>query len=141
MTDTHTTPEGFELYRPLLMPDARSFGDVLEYVRDWDHSTMSHYKGEPGPGHIEDLEFEGNRITAFCSVRMDGRHSMAVRPTPALLAALSGQLLPIDDSLAFEVIHHETNNRCLILISHNQIIGSRYLAYVDPSTVPLDAES
>ena len=29
MNTTYQTPEGFELHRPLLMSDARSFTDVL----------------------------------------------------------------------------------------------------------------
>lgn len=43
---TYTTPEGFELPKPLLMPDARTFADVLDYLGEWNHETMSHHAGE-----------------------------------------------------------------------------------------------
>ena len=136
----YTTPEGFELHKPLLMPDARDFADVLTFVRTWDHRTMTHTSGViPSPELVPDpVIIDGNEIGPFCSVTGPGgkRWSLAVTPTPATVEAIAGQLVTDDDRLSFQVIYHPNRDRCLIILEHGQIIGSRYLAYVDPATVP-----
>jgi hypothetical protein len=41
MHDIYETPEGYVLARPLTMPDARSFAEVLTYHSEWDHEFMN----------------------------------------------------------------------------------------------------
>ena len=94
------TPEGFTLHKPLYMPEARSFADVLDYLGEWDHATMSHHAGKlpeghrrPEPRYIPEVPPEatarrGNEIGPYCSVdlsQLDGpRHrGIAVRATDA----------------------------------------------------------
>ena len=148
MTDTYETTEGFELHRPLLMPDATSFADVLTAERVWDFATMNHRNGEPQAGTPEEIELRGleRRVSRFCSVRnMPGRYHMQVTPTPALMELLKGDTFAFFDRIEFQAIYHENRDRVLIIADASQIIASRYLAYVPLGTVPtpesLDAES
>lgn len=137
--DMHTTPEDFELARPLLMPDARDFDDVLEYVREWDYATMSHTRGtvprpdlRPAPQMIE-----RNEIGPYCSIRLAGqRRSVAVVARPAVLDVVAPRIVTPGDHLSFEIIEHADRNRALVVLQHNYIIGSHWLAYIDPSTIP-----
>ena len=43
----------------------------------------------------------------------------------------------LDDGLFFELIQWD-DKEAVILMSHNKIIGSRWLAVIDPSTIPAD---
>ena len=143
MTDTYTTPEGFTLPRPLLLPDARSFTDVLGYVREWDHATMSHNAGvvprpdlRPEPAKIGD-----NEVGPFCSIRLvDSRRSIAVRATQAVLDAVAPRIVTGDDHLSFQIIEHKGTGRALVILEHGYIIGSHWLAYIDPATIPAPSE-
>ena len=144
MTDTYTTPEGFELHKPLLMPDARSFADVLTAERAWDFATMNHKNGLPQAESPEDIRLPGLEriVSRFCSVRMAGhRNHLQVTPTDATLALLAGDQFSFFDRIGFEAILHESNNRVLIVANASGIIASRWIAYVDPSTVPTGDES
>jgi hypothetical protein len=153
MLDTmHKTPEGFTLPRPLLLPDARSFADVLTYAGEWDHSTMSasgkHYRPElvPAPrllipGPIVAGRERANVIGPFCSVDLSQlggmRHrSIAVTATDAAMEAVAPRIVTPDDHLSFRVIGHAGTGRALIILQHGYIIGSHWLAYVDPATIP-----
>lgn len=144
----YVTPEGFALFKPLLMPDARSFSDVLTYVREWDYATMNARSGKvPHPELVPDsvrLTEAGmfgdncNTIGPFCSIKSqrDGRRSIAVIVTQATIDALRGQLVTGDDRLSLEIIEHPANGRALVIAQHSSILGSRWLAYIDPTTIP-----
>jgi hypothetical protein len=137
--DGYTTPEGYWLARPLLIPDARAFSDVLEYVREWDHATMSHTSGRiprpellPAPSMIE-----RNEVGPFCSISLtSGRRSVAVVARPAVLDVVAPRIVTDDDHLSFEVIEHKGRGRALVTLQHGYIIGSHWLAYIDPATIP-----
>lgn len=144
MNETYTTPEGFELYRPLLMPEARTFADVLIAERRWDFATMNHKNGYPQAETPEEIELPGLErvVSRFCSVRnLPFRHHLMVTPTPALLGILASDQFAFFDRIGFEVIYHESNDRALIVASASQIIASRWLAYVDAESVPTMEES
>ncbi len=148
-SQTHLTSEGFELERPLLLADARAFCDVLEYVREWDHERMT---AHPDPalvvaprlihcGHKPRAEQPGNWIGPLCDVELEelggpARRTIAVRATDAVIAALKGQLVTDDDRLYFLIRGHADTNRALVVLRHNRIIGERWLAYIDPQTIP-----
>ncbi len=168
-TDMYETREGFTLARPLLMPDARSFADVLEYVREWDHETMSHRSGRlpanhdrPEPryigadGHGAQLlrsltnlaglpahdPRERNEIGPYCTVDMaqlggPKYRGIAVRATDATIDALAPRIVTSDDHLSFKLIAHAGTARVLVIAEHSQILGSHWLAYIDPATVPV----
>lgn len=166
---TYTTPEGYTLARPLILPDAGAFSDVLEHLGEWDHQTMSHHAGRPpvaepearylvadnaGSRLVEDLSDlaglrtitrrKGNTVGPFCTVdaRQIGgpaHRSIAVRATDATMEALAGRIVTPDDTLSFQVIVHQRDDmppRALVIAQHGYIIGSHWLAYVDPDTLP-----
>ena len=159
MRDGYTTPEGFWLARPLLMPDARSFADVLTLRGEWSHARgyvppcepvrmpaggkggeiIAALIGPPDPrdrneigpfGVIETLDCTGPR-----------RRAVALEPTPAALEAIAARgLVTSDDRLSWQIIIHPARDdrpsRALVILSHGAIIGSLYVAYVDPATIP-----
>jgi hypothetical protein len=140
--------------RPILLPDADSFGDVLEYIgpfeqgrddlaryipeevpqaSDWERSVW-HYC--PGDAH-----YGRNQIGPYCTVNMaqlgGARHgSAAVRATDAVIDAVSPRIVTPDDNLSFQLIGHERSGRVLVILKHGYIIGGHYLAYIDPATIP-----
>jgi hypothetical protein len=168
---TYKTPEGFELYRQLLMPDARSFSDVLEYVREWDYEHMNHRNGElpagafdllPKPRHLPvrlvDMVAEypdpslrahmvaggfdrQDEIGPFCNIDMSqlgglSSRSIAVRATDAAMAAIKGHTFEDGSHYSFKLIAHEGSGRVLVILDNSATIGSTYVAYVDPKTIP-----
>lgn len=139
----------FTLARPLLLPDARAFSDVLEYLGEWSHDR-DYVK--PEPRYIPEVTPEAdewersawrddgrNQIGPFCwirrvkSIRM---RSIAVRATDAVIDAVEPRIVTPDDHLSFEVIEHESTGRALVILKHGYIIGSHWLAYIDPETIP-----
>lgn len=141
---SYKTPEGFELYRPLLLPGARSFADVLEYISEWDYETMSRGDAAPAPRiirHAPGAELRGNRVGPYAHVDMSQlggvrSRGMAVRATDATMEVVRGRIVTDDDHLSFKLIAHQSTGRVLVILDHGYIIGSHWLAYVDPATVP-----
>lgn len=149
--------------RPLLMPEAHAFADVLEYVAEWDHETMSHRAGvlpagspRPAPRYVggngigRELAAiaglpapagDSNELGPYCSVDLSQlggpRHrGIAIRATDAVVAALEPRIVTPDDHLSFELIAHESTGRVLVIARHGYISGSHYLAIIDPDTIP-----
>lgn len=150
MQDTmYATPEGFELYRPLLLPDARTFADVLTYVREWDHATMTGAGGRvPEPDLVPLARTIGrNALGPFCTIKTlaggvgpaMSRRSVAVVATDAVLKVIRPRIVTPDDHLSFKVIEHQGTGRALVIAEHGYIIGSHWLAYIDPATIPAGA--
>lgn len=132
----YTTPEGHWLPKRLLLPDARSFTDVLTYIGEWDTSWTMTVEGQrvaPRPVLVE-----GNEVGPFCTTRnFPRRHrSLAVHPTEAVVAALAERVVTSDDHMHFELVLHPHHDRALVIASHGHIIGDHWLAYIDPSTIP-----
>jgi len=136
-----STPEGFTLHRPLLLPDARAFSDVLEYLGEWDqfkdYESPSRFAGTPPAPR----PLGRNLIGPFCTIdlgQLDGppHRSIAVRATDATIDAVRGRIVTPDDKLSFRLIGHKGTNRVLVILEHGYIIGSHYLAYIDPATLP-----
>ena len=144
MEQTYTTPEGFELYRRLLLPDARSFAEVLTAERSWNFATMNHKNGVRQAETPEEIKLLGlsRVVSRFCAVRnLPGRSHLQVTPTAATLALLEGDEFSFFDRIGFEVIYHESNDRCLVTASASGIIASRWLAYIDAESVPTFEEA
>lgn len=139
--DGFTTPEGFVLARPLLLPDARTFAEVLTYEREWYHATMSHYAGVVArPELVPRPRMIGrNELGPFCTVKTtrDGRRSIAVTATDAVRDVIRPRIVTDDDHLSFKVIEHAESGRALVIAEHGYIIGSHWLAYIDPATIPV----
>lgn len=142
--EEYYTPEGHYLPRPLLLPDVRDFSELLEYVSEWDFATMSHLAGvppqpdrRPAPVMIGD-----NEVGPYCTVD-DGvkRHrGIAVIAKQPVIDAVKNRIVTDDDHLSFKVIVHTERNRALVILDHGYIIGSHWLAYIDPTTIPAPAK-
>lgn len=118
----------------LLMPEKRTFNDFFDSYEVW---TQQH--GGPQNDIVTPSK---HRISHFCSIdhRQDGYTAMAVTPNKALIEAICANMLYIEyDSLFFEVVF-QTDGTALLQVKHNQIIGSRWLSYIDGKTVPTEAE-
>jgi hypothetical protein len=141
--------------KPLYMPEAKTFADVLEYHGEWNHSWPRHPETNATiapvePRYIPETTPAGtawersawrsdgrNEIGPFATVQPRGekRRSIAVRATDATIAAMTPVIVTPDDHLSFEIIEH-ADGRALVLASHGYIIGSIWLAYIDPATIP-----
>ena len=63
-------------------------------------------------------------------------HSEYRQPTDKTLQYVRANMLPVDyDSIYFEVINRE-DGTSLVTAKYNQILGSRWLAFVDTETIP-----
>lgn len=144
---------------PLYMPHATTFDEILEYHGEWDLSwhtstvdpemrgpaavpVMPRYLPEIAPSasaHERSTWHRDGRnvIGPYCNVRGfdPDRRSIAVRATDATMEALAARIVTPDDAISFEVIRQSTG-RTLVLASHSYIIGSIWLAFVDPESVP-----
>jgi len=160
------TPEGHYLARPLLLPDVRNFSDLLTYEREWNFDTMSARSGKiarpdlvPEPRYIGHGERNDicdrimaiggfgtdpqarNEIGPYCSVKLLGsRRSIAVTATDLVIETVAPRIVTADDHLSFEIIEHADRDRALVILSHGHIIGSHWLAYIDPATIPAPVE-
>lgn len=133
---------------PVLLPDARSFADVLEYVSEWGRGT------DTAPRYIPEQTPEAsaweqtswrtrhgrNEIGPYCTVNLSQlggpRHrGIAVRATDATMTALVLRIVTPDDTLSFELIGH-SDGRVLVVAKHSYISGSHWLARIDPQTIP-----
>lgn len=154
MHDGYTTPEGHWLPKPLLLPDARSFADVLEYRGEWDADAR------PEPRFIPEttpaatawersawrIEPGRNEVGPYCTVdlsQLGGKQhrGIAVRATDAVIDAVAPRIGTPDDHLSFSVIGHERSGRALVILQHGYIIGDHWVgdhwvAYIDPETIP-----
>jgi hypothetical protein len=143
----YTTPEGFWLPKQLMFPDARTFDELLTFVRPWNHDTMTARSGVvaqpdllPAPRKIG-----RNEVGPYCQIdrsQIGGPRffGCAVIATDQVIEALAGSIVTDDDRLTFKVIAHRRRDgepdRALVIAEHGHIIGSRWLGYVDPSSVP-----
>lgn len=144
MSETFRTPEGFDLPKPLLLPDVRDFTDLFEVVREWDFATMSAISGVvprpdlvPIPPRVDELN-----IGPFLSLNVDGvKRSLAIRATPLVVNALAEPsdtftTIRHDGQISFELIEHKANGRVLVVANHNALARSQYVAYIDPANIP-----
>jgi hypothetical protein len=147
MQDEYVTPEGFRLYRPLLLPDARRFDEVLTAEKAWDFATMNHRNGHAQPETPAVLRREHPNlrdwkiIDRFCSVEAPGRHHLQVTPTQQVVDLIWAEeteslTFAFFERVGFKAIYHERNDRVLILASASNVSNSRYLAYVSLGSVP-----
>lgn len=148
----YVTPEGYELARELLLPDARSFLDVFELASVWKYGNEHAYAPVLLPaGPVGDtleaiLGLAGlppkdpasrNEVGPYCSVQArTASWALDVVPRPAVLEAVAPRLVTPDDRLSWEIIEHSATGRALVLLQHGRIIGSHWVAYIDPATIP-----
>lgn len=143
MDDYYTTPEGFRLPKTLVFPDVRDFTELFTVDGAWDFATMNHRNGYAQPATPPEIRREGSSkvVGRFLATRnLQGVPHLVVTPTDLFLEMVYGEPEHLEfaffDRVGFEAIYHESNNRVLLTASASGIIASRWLAYVDPATIP-----
>jgi hypothetical protein len=120
--------------RRLLLPDVTDFADVLEYLGEYQYRDR---RGESATGAI----IGGNIVSTFCSVdlsQLEGpkHRTIEVRPTELAVTAVAPRIVTDDDRMAWKIIAHRDTGLALVILEHGQIIGSHWVAYIDPATIP-----
>lgn len=84
----------------------------------------------------------GMPLGPYCMVRSTERgysYSVYVYPTKEVVEAIHAHMMPVSqDQLHFEIIIRD--EEALVVVSHGQIIGSRWIAEIDPATIPKKEE-
>jgi len=118
----HPKPLGFTL--------ARSFADLFE-----SHAPDTSAR----PDDIELPETECV-VSPLCTITGNGDFRyMWARPSAAVLEYL-GRSIVVPDRLDFEIVVRSPDE-ALVVARHNRIIGSRWLALIDPRTIPTEQPS
>jgi hypothetical protein len=140
---------------PILLPDVHTFGELLTYCGEWDnvdrgfpepHRPPPRYIPEttPAASDWERAAWRGdgrNEIGPYCTIDLSQlggpRHrGIAVRATDAVMEAVAPRIVTPDDHLSFRIIGHAHTGRALVILQHGYIIGSHWLAHIDPDTLP-----
>jgi len=113
--------------RPLLFPNADSFSDIFEHVDSGKKIVAVLKSDDP---QIKDKMGIGNWVM------MSGGKSFHATPKKVVIEALEKSLILVNyDEIYFEIVDRGGGD-ALVLAKYNQIIGSRYLAIIDPRTIP-----
>lgn len=133
--DAWQTPEGFILTRRLLLPDVRSFEELLTYHGEWDAPPSVR------PRPLSRVLPGANRLSPYCTVDLSqlggpAHRSLMATPTGIVLDVLCDRIVTDADELHVSIVGHAETNRALVIVQHGQIIGSHWVAYIDPATVP-----
>ena len=125
--------------KPIALPGVRRFDQLFTSWRPWTYGpgqsprsiqipAIDHDKrGRPLRRHME--------IGPYLTVS-PGHHSFAVIPSELTVEAIrTGTISIAYDTISFEVIVWDPTE-ALVVGKHNQIIGSVWLAVIDPLTVP-----
>jgi len=123
----------------VLLPAVNSFHDLFEVaVQDKSNapepvvwSFRDSMTGESGKVEIGPyLQFQ------HCIEGEPYRNSLWVRASPIVIDTIKQHMLPLlRDSITFKVCVY-ADGTALVVAQNNLILGSRWLAYVDASTVP-----
>lgn len=120
------------LAKPLAFPGVKSFGELFTSARPFDSSRDINVRGIKAKRGGREANEIGHYLV------MSGRHgheSLYVTPSPMLVDWISNNMLAMGDRLHFEIVFRKDG--ALVIVSHGKIIGSRWLAMIDPSTVPV----
>lgn len=115
--------------KPLAFPHVRSFHDLFSSARPWRSSDLQGRGAKVGKGR------EANTVGHYLVMSGRGGHeSFYVTPTSMVTDYIASNMLAIGDRLHFEIVNR--SDGALVIVSHGKILGSRWLAMVDPSTLP-----
>lgn len=116
--------------KPLRMSEVTSFATILDYHGEWVFGETTRESW---------LMDDGNRVSAFCTVDLSQlggpkHRNIVVSPKDGVYGRLD--VLGIDDTLSWKIIGHKATGWALVILEHSAIIGSRWVAYIDPTTIP-----
>ena len=126
-------------------PDARTFGDIFEASTPFERGnvnpqppagfeahafTFPDYLGSLGRSRVKQGHAE---IGGFCSVR--GGQSLWVRPRPEIIDYIREHMVFSEgERISFEIV--DRGGTALVVARNSQIIGSRWLAFIESATIP-----
>lgn len=135
--------EGVYSGKPLLFPTAKSFDDLFSDAK------VSRHKGTPPRGWAKPwAQDDGNLVTGerslelytigpHCSIRSKaGYGGLWVNARPHVVNAIKNNMIEAG-SVSFQIIQRTPGDEALIVAQYEQISGSRWLAIVPWTTVPL----
>lgn len=116
------------VYKELMFPKVKDFGELFEASPD---AAPEVWRFAP------DRETGYSTIGNYMAIRSpEGHRSLRVSARPDLRSWIKSHMLGIDfDTFHFEAVVHD-DGKTLLIVSYGLIIGSRWLARVDSSTVP-----
>jgi hypothetical protein len=138
-SSSRTAPKRY-LAKPLEFPKIRAFSELFEQAEPW-----SEAKGRRLAVRWNGTDWASGKkawstIGPYLTIRDNPRRSMAVKPQPWLVEWIKTNLLFIEyDTLHFEIVIW-TKREALVIVSYGKIIGSRWLAIIDPKTIPNPAQ-
>ena len=126
--------------RDFLLPEAATLDDIFTEVgKDIEEQVLGSFCGEtyrdPSPlrERVDRCQV-GNGIWAF-RTRLNG-HFRCGGLQEGVLTKIRESMLPVDnDRLYFEIVEWSSDNLALVIVKHNAILGSRYLALIDASSL------
>lgn len=123
--------------------DARSFSDLFENPRA--HSSFNELGSAYWPmvnddsGPVRHQRPTGNYISSFVSISgTRGHDALKADPRPEVLDYVRANMIQVDyDTIYFQIIVQNGDpETALVTAQYNQIIGSRWLAYIKTRTIP-----
>ena len=130
------------LSRPLALPSVRRFDQLFTSWRPWVSNLSARAERPRGiPIPAVDHDKRGRPLRRFMEIGpyltiSPGHHSFAVTASELTVEAIRRGTISIAyDTISFEVIVWDPTE-ALVVAKHGQIIGSVWLAVVDPLTVP-----
>lgn len=118
-----------ELGKEVLFPLARRFDELF--------SSAVPASMEPGSRRARVVHRFGEaaQVLSHCSVtEPENRRTLDVQPMPGVLIAIEKSMISSDYRIDFEVVFRD-NGTALVLARYDRILGSRWIAIVDASTV------
>jgi hypothetical protein len=109
----------------ILMPDAKAFGDLFGAFKPW--------KYKPGDA-TPFIQLDTKLVLQCYCMNMAGK-SMEVWPLAAVEDVVNQSIVVRDDHLYFELVDQK-DGETLVVVKHNRIIGSRYLAVIATESIP-----
>lgn len=119
-TQTRYEPHSEWSEKQIAFPGLSDFNQLFEVIdepKTWKHGDLS-------------------VIGSFLHVKRDNYQSMQVKPSKEVLDWIRDHMISVDyDTIVFQIVVHDDSN-ALVVAHYGQIIGSRYLAYIDAATIP-----
>lgn len=79
-------------------------------------------------------------ITKAAKVKKEYPHSFYATPKKDVLAAMDKNMIVVNYDEIYFQISVRSATEALVLAKHNQIIGDRWLGFIDPKTIPTVSE-
>lgn len=125
-----------EVGRPLAFPGVRRFEELFPTSSPW----VSPAGRDPGGVPMTPGKRGSASIGEYLSIR-PAYHGLRVKPSEDVVAYIRAHMLDSEwDTFHFQAVIHD-NGHALVIVSHGQIIGSRWLAYIDADTLPAAVRS